>query len=205
MRLLLYNFCIRSILSKNVANVHSFCKKTLENYFDNSEYIVVKEEHDLMQEIVDQSFTLIKGKEPNMTSNTLIISSNAKVASIVEDEFGDSNLTMTLKKAFPNNTIVKFNNDINFTENILNMVNEYDNIIVYSYDAYNDKVQIKTINELLKTNKEVFVVSIKGPIDQNNFENLKNYSCLYEYTPNSIKTIVKQLKKEISLNGKLPL
>mgnify|MGYP003320116685 CR=1 FL=1 len=36
------------------------------------------------------------------------------------------------------------------------------------------------------------------------FENIKNYSCLYEYTPNSIKTVIKQLKGEIGLNGKLP-
>ena len=36
------------------------------------------------------------------------------------------------------------------------------------------------------------------------FNNLTNYSCLYEYTPNSIRTIVKQLKQEITLNGKLP-
>ena len=48
------------------------------------------------------------------------------------------------------------------------------------------------------------MVSIKGPIDEQYFNDLTNYSCLYEYTPNSIRTIIKQLKKEIKLNGKLP-
>ena len=74
-----------------------------------------------------------------------------------------------------------------------------------SYNNQTIKNQQKnTINKLLKTEKEVFVISIKGPIDQSCFEGLKNYACLYEYTPNSIRTIVKQLKKEISFNGQLP-
>ena len=82
---------------------------------------------------------------------------------------------------------------------------KYKSIIIYSYDAYNDDIQKTVINKLLETDKEVYVVSIKGPIDRVYFKNLKNYSCLYEYTPNSIKTIVKQLKKQFTLNGKLPL
>ena len=57
---------------------------------------------------------------------------------------------------------------------------------------------------VLKLNKDIYVVSIKGPIDQKCFSGLVNYSCVYEYTPNSIRTIIKQLKNQITLNGKLP-
>ena len=101
-----------------------------------------------MQKIVDESYTLIKGKEPYITKNSLIISSNAKVASIVEDEFDDRNLTNALKNNFPNNKVIKFNNDSNFKNDILSIIDNYDNIIVYSYDAYKDNVQKETINEL---------------------------------------------------------
>ena len=62
----------------------------------------------------------------------------------------------------------------------------------------------ETINKILETDKETYVVSIKGPIDYPYFKNLHNYSCLYEYSPNSIKTIIKQLKGDIILLGKLP-
>ena len=124
--------------------------------------------------------------------------------SIVEDEFGDRNLTNALKHNFSNNTVIKFENTDNFVENIMEKIDEYDNIVVYSYDAYKDDLQKETINTLLKTKKEVFVVSLKGPIDEAYFENLTNYSCLYEYTPNSIKAIIKQLKGKIELVGKLP-
>lgn len=178
---------------------------SLTKYFTDSDYIINDEEHQLMESIVDNSYTLIKGEAPKLDDNTLIISSNAKVASIVEDEFDERNLTNALKHNFPNNKVLKFRQDFDFINEALDIAKEYDNIVIYSYDAYKDDVQKQVINKLLETPKNIYVVSIKGPIDRVYFNNLKNYSCLYEYTPNSIKTIVKQLKQEINLNGKLPL
>ena len=159
----------------------------------------------IMQEIVDNSYTLIKGKKPYVNDKTLILSSNAKIASIVEDEFDERNLTNALKHNFPNNTIIKFSKEDNFIDNVLDIVDEYDNILIYSYDAYNDYVQKECINRLLDTEKEVFVISLKGPMDRKCFNNLKNYACLYEYTPNSIKTVIKQLMYNLDLNGRLPI
>ena len=85
------------------------------------------------------------------------------------------------------------------------MSKNYENILIYSYDAYNDEVQKTTINKLLEFNQNVYVISIKGPTDQQYFEGLVNYACLYEYTPNSIRTIIKQLKEKFEFKGKLPL
>lgn len=195
------------ILRDKVERINKYKEKLITKLiynFNDNDYEINNEEHELMQSIVDNSYTLIKGNEPSLNDKTLIIASNANVASIVEDEFDDRNLVKAIKNNFSKNKIILFNNDLNFEEEVLNKIEEYSNIIIYSYDAYKDDKQKYVINELLKTNKEVFVVSIKGPIDKQYFNNLKNYSCLYEYTPNSIRTIIKQLKKEISLNGKLP-
>ena len=172
--------------------------------FNDDIYIKNDNEHNLMQEIVDNSYTLIKGSAPKITDKTLIIAANAKIGSIVEDEFDERNLVNALTHNFPNNKVVKFSDDTNFTSQILSIVDNYNNVIVYTYDAYRDNTQINTINELLKLNKDIYIVSIKGPGDRIHFKGLINYSCLYEYTPNSIKTIIKQLKGEISLNGNLP-
>ncbi len=179
-------------------------KKGLAENFVAEEYVVNTAEHALMQEIVDSSYTLIKGKAPYITPNTLVISSNVTVASIAEDEFDERNLTKALRAAFPHNDIIEFTKDGSFADAVLNKAAGYDNILVYSYDAYKDRVQKETVNKLLATDNEVFVISIKGPIDRGWFNGLTNYSCVYEYTPNSIRTIVKQLKGEIKLNGKLP-
>ena len=179
-------------------------REGLKNNFNILEYIKVNEEHEIMQEIVDNSFTLILGEEPVLKNNTLIISCNAKVASIVEDEFDDRNLTNALIHNFKSTKVLKFIYDDFFINYVLDIYKDYDNIIIYSYDAYNNDIQKKLINSLLETDIEVFIVSIKEPIDMQYFKNLKNYSCLYEYTPNSIRTIIKQLKNEIKLKGKLP-
>lgn len=176
----------------------------LRKYFKDEEYIVNKDEHMLMQDIVDNSFTLVKGTKPILKDKTLILSSTTKVASIVEDEFDNYNLTRTLKNNFKNLDIIEFKKEDSFKDEIINIIDNYENIIIYSYDACNDKIQLDTINEILKRKKEVYVVSLKGPIDQKLFNNLINYSCIYEYTPNGIRTIIKQLNNEIDLNGKLP-
>lgn len=183
----------------NIAKEKAFVG--LNKYFNDNEYVINNEEHDLMQRIVDGSYTLIMGSKPYIDENTLVISSCVKVASIVEDEFEERNLTKKLETNFPNNKVIEFSNDI---DSFKKMANDYQHILIYSYDAYKDENQKNIINYLLSTNKEVHVISIKGPIDKDCFNNLKNYSCLYEYTPNSIRTIVKQLKGELTLNGSLP-
>lgn len=195
-------------LKEKVIRINRYKKKLiskLEKYFANNDnlinYVINDKEHKLMQKIVEESYTLVSGTKPYISTNTLVISSNVKVASIVEDEFDDRNLTKVLKKNFPNNRIIEFNKNI---DEMIDICNEYNHILIYSYDAYKDDVQKEIINKLLSSDKEVHVVSIKGPIDRKYFNDLKNYSCLYEYTPNSIRTIIKQLKNEIDLNGKLP-
>lgn len=176
----------------------------LNENFNEEDYIVNKDEHNIMQEIVDNSYTCVLGNAPSLDNNTLIISPKVKVASIVEDEFDERDLTKALKNNFQDNMILEFENNVEFVEKAMNISASFDKVIVYSYDAYKDDVQKEVINKLLKLNKDIYVVSIKGPIDQKCFSGLVNYSCVYEYTPNSIRTIIKQLKNQITLNGKLP-
>ena len=203
-------------LKEKVIRINKYKEKlinNLNNYFVNNnknsyiKYIINEDEHNLMQEIVDESYTLVYGNKPYISDDTLVISANVTVASIAEDEFDERNLTKSLRKNFPNNKIIDFNLDPNKQANINKIIetaNNYNHILIYSYDAYKDDVQKQVINNLLKSQKEVHVISIKGPIDRKYFNNLKNYACLYEYTPNSIRTIIKQLKNKIELNGKLP-
>ncbi len=176
----------------------------LKANFADGDYTVVEEEHALMQSIVDNSYTLIKGNAPKIDGDTLVVSCNVRVASIAEDEFDERNLTAALKASFPENEVLQFTKDKAFTDEVMAKAKEYSKVLVYSYDAYNDDVQKSTVNTLLKSGKEVYVVSIKGPIDRQYFQGLTNYACLYEYTPNSIRAIIKQLKGEIALNGKVP-
>ena len=195
---------LRSTLEEKVERINaakSKVKNNLMKFFNDLDYEINEDEHLIMESIVDNSYTLIKGNAPTLTPNTLIIASNALVGSIVEDEFDDRNLANALKNNFPNHKVLKYVSSNSFKEEVLSLYNNFDNIIFYSYDAYRDSIQIELINSLLKTNKNIYIVSIKGLSDMPYFNNLINYACLFEYTPNSIKTIIKQLKGEINLNS----
>ncbi len=180
--------------------------KALNKYCNfKKPYKIVKKDHKMMSKIVDLSYTLIKGSQPQINDQTLVISPKVKVASIVEDEFDSRNLTNLLRDSFPYNTIYEFQNSPEFKDMIIKRASEFKNILIFSYDVCKDELQKEIINEILKINQDTTVVSLKGPIDEKYFENLNNYACLYEYTPNSLKTIIKQLKGKIKMEGKLPL
>ena len=120
------------------------------------------------------------------------------MASIVEDEFEERNLKAALAKNFKETPVYKLEE---FSESQIDVKKNY---IIYSYDVSRNMYQLPIINKILEKCPESFVVSLKGPMDEDLFTNLKNYSCLYEYTPNSIRTVVKELKGELKLLGHLP-
>ena len=90
------------------------------------------------------------------------------------------------------------------SEDILNNIDKYDDCVIITYDAQNYKKQISLFNEIINK-KETYVISLKGPIDLKHYDNIKNYLCLYEYTPVSINTMVKYVNGMIKPNGVLPV
>lgn len=180
-------------------------KPFLDKYFYNSdEYQLDSKNDQKIKEIVDESVTLVKGKLPILKEKSLILAPKASVSSIVEDEFDNRNLAKTLKKNF-NSLVYEYKAGEEFKEEVLNKLNEADNIIIFSYDAFRDNTQKDIISDLVKQKRDkAYLVTLKGPFDSVLFNDLVNHTTLYEYTPNSIETIIKLLKGEIKALGKLP-
>lgn len=196
------------VLDKKVERILKAKMRTLpylEKYFYNQEMQYSLENKKLAQEIVDNSLTMVKGSNVTITSNTLMIAPVAQAKTIIEDEFDDRNLAKVLKKEFKNLDILELINTDEFKENVLNSLDKYDNVIIFSYNAATSPKQVEFINAVLENKQQTFVISLKGPMDFNKYQNLINYLCLYEYTPNSIRTVVKYLKKEITPKGKLTI
>ena len=164
-----------------------------------------KENNELAQKIVDHSLTFVKGENVKLTDNTLIVAPVAMAKTIIEDEFDDRNLAKVLKKEFKNLDIRELVNTEEFKNQILSELDKFDQVIIFSYNAATSKSQVEFINAVLANKKEVTVISLKGPMDYHKYQNLNNYLCLYEYTPNSIRTVVKYFKKEITPLGKLTI
>lgn len=177
----------------------------LEKYFYNKEMKFSEENNKLAQTIVDNSLTHIKGNNAKLTDRTLVIAPVAMARTIIEDEFDDRNLAKVLRKEFSNLDVRELVNTDEFKNEIVSSLDNYDNVILFSYNAAVSPKQVEFINAVLEKKEETTVISLKGPMDYHKYNNLNNYLCLYEYTPNSIRTVVKYLKNELLPNGKLPV
>ena len=177
----------------------------LEKYFYGKEMQFSEENNRLAQEIVDNSLTLVKGVNAKLTEKTLVIAPVAQAKTIIEDEFDDRNLAKVLKKEFKDLSVLELENTDEFKEHVLSSLDNYDNVIIFSYNAATSLKQVSFINDVLANKKEVTVISLKGPMDFNKYSNLSNYLCLYEYTPNSIRTVVSYLKGKLTPKGKLTI
>lgn len=195
-------------IDDKVARIMKYKELTLPSlqkyFFNDDKYQVSKENNELASTIVDNSLTLVLGKNAKLYDDSLILTPKAVVSSIVEDEFDDRNLSSVLKKEFPNNAVYEFTTDVRLNDEIKQKVKTSKNVIIFSYDVTKNQSQKDLINDILLMDKECYVISLKGPMDKKEFNNLSNYLCLYEYTPNSIRTIVKYLKGTLKPSGKLP-
>ena len=188
---------------KRILKFKEKSSKSLKKYFiPNEPYQESKLFKTESLEIVEKSLTLIKGTNVKVDNETVIITATPNIASFVEDVFDKNSLYKEIKNAFKDNMIISFNENRKI---LLEKIKKEKQIVILSYDVSYNHNQKEIINEILTKYENVYVISFKGPFDQKFFTNLKNYLCLYEYTPNAIITIIKYLKGEIKPEGKLPL
>ncbi len=194
-------------LDEKVARILKFKEQTLpylEQYFYNHEMEYSEENKQLAKEIVNRSLTKVIGSDVVLTPNTMVIAPRAIARTIIEDEFDDRNLAKVLKKEFKELDVYELEETIEFQNKIDLLAIDKDQIIIFSYNAVTSPKQVAFINHLLEK-YNVTVISLKGPMDFNKYLNLKNYLCLYEYTPNSIQTVVAYFKGEIKPAGNLTI
>ncbi len=90
-------------------------------------------------------------------------------------------------------------------KDILNKSKDYENIVVATYNANVYKDQVTLVKMLQKDNPNLHVIMMRNPYDMNELSDVKNITCAYEYTPNSINTVMKYLSGELTPLGSLPI
>lgn len=180
----------------------------LKKDFSDIKNTLNKEEHKkFAQNITNKAITLVRGKRFKESGKTLFILQRPKALTLVEEKQDDNNIIIKLKKEFPN---FKFAETVEnpTKEEILALINlskDYEQIILTTYNANMYQGQVALIKDFLATNKEIHVISLRNPFDIHLVNNIENYVCLYEYTNNSINTLINYLKGEIEPTGKLPI
>lgn len=158
----------------------------------------------IAQEIVDGSLTLLKGKAYKPGGKTLLLATVPYATTIAEDKLDSKNIIESIKLE---------NLEIDCMElpmrevdlSLVEKVKEYDNVVICSYNAKALNGQAEMINLLINNAKNHYIIATRNPYDILALENVENMVTLYEYTPNSIRTIIKYLKGDLQPKGKLPI
>ena len=192
-------------MSYNLMKEH-FYGKTFEDVVN----IVDDQEHkDLATKIVDESLTLVQGRDLDINKKTLVITTEPFATTIAEDELSNRSIGSAIKEAKINMDVerIKVSVDEEKIKELVLKAKNYEQVLVCTYNANMFTKQADLVNEIYANidPQNLFVLSTRSPYDIFKFKQVKNYLCLYEYTPNSVNTIAKYLKGEIRAIGKLPI
>jgi len=185
----------------------------MKQYFYNEEYqnkfdlVTNPATKKLASDIVDASLTKVRGKHFYPNKKTLIIATEPFAATIAEDKVSNRSIVDMIKQASLLLDAVKIKVRISAEEieELVGKAKYYEQVVVCTFNAKFYKNQVTLINKLYNVVEDLFVISTRNPYDIHEFEYVKNYLCVYEYTPNSIYTIIRYLNREITPTGKLPV
>ncbi len=180
----------------------------LNKEYDDVKHLVSKKEHqDFARSVVEKAITLARGEVFKPLKNTLFIAQMPQALTLVEEDNKQKGLIEILKEDLKDFTYISTSVNPNDEESldIVNLAKEHDQIIFTTYNANMYKNQVKLMEELVKLNKDLHVISLRNPYDTVLVSEIKNYVCLYEYTNNSINTLKKYLKGELIPQGVLPV
>ncbi|MGI6759296.1 MAG: MupG family TIM beta-alpha barrel fold protein [Bacilli bacterium] len=169
--------------------------------------LITKEHHSFAEAVVDESLTLVKGEPFSLKERTLLIASDPFATSIADDEVDSKSIVKAVRDQIPSIATIKMavRPSVEEQKNIIDQAAEYEQVVICTYNANIYQEQLELVKKLLGLNLTVYVISMRNPYDLVFIPEIKNYVCLYEYTKNSIKTLIKYLKGEISPKGSLPI
>jgi len=177
-----------------------------KTYHDIKEIIEDKETKEFSLSVVRKAMTRIRGKDPLKGLKTLLIASSPLSTTVADESTGDFSIVSSVKKELPNIDTLKVTVRLKEEElnHILAISEEYEQIILCSYNANIYKNQLVLIDKLNKSSN-LYVIAMRNPYDSLFVKNIKNLILMYEYTPNSVKILIEYLKGNITPLGKLPV
>lgn len=173
--------------------------------------IVGSKEHlEFARGISEKSVTIVKDDRnllPVKSKNIMIIATEAVILTGADDSIRKrTTFAEAVQEALGGEA---YNICLNPSEveiaDLVTKAESKDLIIVGSYNASLNKGQGQLVRELLKVNKNIVVAALRIPYDINSFEEVPSYICAYEYTPLSVKSVIKVLSGEINAQGELPI
>jgi beta-N-acetylhexosaminidase len=181
-----------------------------EDYLPKGNDLDLSLHQQLNEDLSKQSLTVVKGENKGLDKNksTLIISPVGSRYNLDSTLTGDKNsLAYIAKKGLTEKGFKSVDYLVvasNFSiDTIIYKAKNYEQIVI-AFENVNSN-QANLVKELYRINNDIVAISLNRPYDINSYEMVKNYICMYEYTPTSVQTIIKFLNNEFKATGKLPV
>ncbi len=161
----------------------------------------------LSYQIVEDAATLVKGEPLKLKEKALFIGIMPKATTIADERLGHYDIFKDVENEITNLDIIKLSITPSTSEikTTLQKAKKYEQIILTTYNSNVYHEQIDLIKQLMKTHQDMHVISMRNPYELYDANDIKNYVCLYEYTPNSMRVLLKYLKGNLELKGKVPV
>ncbi len=184
----------------------------LSKEFNDIEKLMDKAEHiSLAEKVSQESITVIKnqGIIPLKAKKILVIASKTRVITGAEGFREEISFGRVLKDALVNSDVNYKEIDINLSkvqaEEIAKESKNYEAAVICTINGTTFSSQIDLVKEVLKENEDVLLIPMRNPYDYLELRDVKGCILPYEYTKNSMKSLIKVLKGEVTPVGKSPV
>jgi len=202
------------LIDEKVERILSYKEKTKNKVMEDFvlltneeiiQYFKFLNNQEIANDIVDRSLTLFKGKAFVQNGRTLVIAASPFAQTIAEDKIDSRSIVDMIKEYVKTVDAEKLDLKMKDYSYLYEKAKEYDQVVICSYNANTYPAQIKLINDINKLGKELYVISTRNPYDYLVLDEIDNIACVYEYTKNSVNTIVRYLNGMIKPKGKFPI
>ncbi|PKK87382.1 MAG: beta-N-acetylhexosaminidase, partial [Tenericutes bacterium HGW-Tenericutes-8] len=196
------------VLDERVARVLAYKKQLdlpyLSSTYDDIKRLVENETHQAFAlDTVRKALKVIKGKVFKQQGKTLFIGVSPKATTIADDTDGTYQMNQAVKQALP--TVDTIHMPINplqdKIEAMVELAKSYDQVVLTTYNGNVYRQQIHLIDQLASLNLDLYVIAMRNPYDMAFTDHIKNYTCLYEYTPNSVTVLAEYLSGKLHIEG----
>ena len=202
------------VIDEKVERILEYKEKTRQKLYDD--FVSLTEEEvlgyfknlsnqEIANNIVDESLTQFRGKPFVQRGKTLVIAATPFAQTIAEDRLDSRNIVDMVREFVKGIDAEKLDLKKEDYSDLIEKAKDYDQVVICSYNANMYPSQVKLINSINKMGKELYVISTRNPYDYMVLDEVENINCLYEYTKNSVNTIVRYLNGMIKPKGKFPI
>lgn len=169
-----------------------------------------REHVEFAEKLSEKSITVVWDREslvPVKTQNLLSISTEPVILTGADDAIKKKTLlSEALKEALGGDAFtMSLSPSDEEIKGLVDLAKDKDLVIIGTYNAALNKGQIKLVEEILKVNKNVIAIALRIPYDISRLKDVPCAVCSYEYTPVSVKSIIKVITGKIKPEGKLPV